>query len=108
MPEQNIYSDPAHNLDCRHRFTCGAARCPEVVPSSGPPLCHIDKFRRYQPDNESFWYDRNWEEINRITWKEVLSLQESWIYTLLIIIIIVFIFMMMVLIKVILSLKGYY
>lgn len=105
MPEQNIYSDPAHNLGCRYRFTCGAVRCPEVAGLSRPPSCHIDKFKRYQPDIESFWYNRNWEEINRITWREVLSLQESWIYTLLIIIITVFIFMMMVLIKLILKIR---
>ena len=26
------------------------------------------------------WYDKTWNEIESITWKEVLSFQESWLY----------------------------
>lgn len=103
--EQNIYSDPAHNMGCSHRFTCGAGRCPQNVRY---PSCYIDKFKRYQPGNEILWYERDWEEINRITWNEVLSLKESWIYTLILITVIVFIFMLILFIKIILQVKGYY
>lgn len=105
--EQNIYSDPAHNLGCRYRFTCGAVTCPKVEVTSRPP-CYIDKFKRYQPENETLWYNRSWEEVNRITWREVFSLQESWIYTLLLIIIVVFIVMLIIFIKVILKINLYY
>ncbi len=87
--EQNIYSDPAHNLDCRLRFTCGASWCLNEFHTSKKPPCYIDKFKRYQPESD-IWYRRNWEEVNRITWKEVFCFQESWIYTLLIIIMAVF------------------
>ncbi len=105
--EQNIYSDPAHNLVCKYRFTCGAVKCSKVEVASRPK-CYVDKFKRYQPDPETLWYNRNWEDVNRITWGEVFSLQESWIYTLLLIIIVVFIFMLMLLIKVILKVNRYY
>ncbi len=103
--EQNIYSDPGYNMGCSHRFTCGAVRCPKVVHY---PSCYIDKFKRYQPGNEILWYERDFDEINRITWNEVLSFKESWIYTLILIIVIVFIFMLMLFIKIILQVKGYY
>ena len=102
--EQNIYSDPAHNLDCSFRFTCGAARCPKEFFSSTRPSCYVDKFRRYQPEND-VWYKRDWEDVNRITWREVFCLQESWIYTLLVVIIVVFIFMVTVLIKLLLKIN---
>lgn len=105
--EQNIYSEPAHNMGCRYRFTCGAVKCPGIEVISKPP-CYIDKFSRYQPVNEAPWYQKDWEEVNRITWREVLSLQESWIYSLLIIIIVVFIFMVMLLIYVLLKANRYY
>jgi len=104
---QNVYSDPEHNLNCSRRFTCGAAECPEMVAAKNPP-CHVEKFRRYQPENEPIWYYRSWEEVNRITWREVFSLQESWIFTLLTIVIVVFLFMAMVLIYVLLKAKRYY
>lgn len=104
--EQNIYS-PANNLGCRYRFTCGAVRCQKVTIASKPP-CYIDKFSRYQPDNEAPWYRRDWEDVNRITWREVFSLKESWIYSLLIIIITAFIFMVIILIYVLLKAKRYY
>ncbi len=103
--EQNIYSDPDHNLECSHRFTCGVVRCPQYVQY---PSCYIDKFKKYQPGNEVLWHERDWDGIKRITWYEVLSLKESWIYALILIIVIVFIFMLMLFIKVILRVKGYY
>jgi hypothetical protein len=102
--EQNIYLEPAHNMGCRYRFTCGAVKCLGVEVASKPP-CYIDKFSRYQPVNEAPWYQRDWEEVNRISWREVFSLQESWIYVLLIIIVSVFIFMVMILIYVLLEAK---
>ncbi len=98
---QNVYSNPGHNPGCDYRFTCAAAKCPEVMVASEKPACHVDKFMRYQPDNNT-WYHKNWEEVNRITWVEVLSLKEAWVYLLYIIIITVFMFMAMVLIKLIL------
>ncbi|MDP2767402.1 MAG: hypothetical protein Q8O41_08140 [Candidatus Methanoperedens sp.] len=104
--EQNIYSDLAHNLGCKYRFTCGAAACPKVEVTSKPP-CYIDKFSRYQPES-IVCYQRDWEDINRITWREVFSLKESWIYTLITIIVVVFIFMVMVLIKLLLKTNRYY
>ncbi|MCE8422384.1 MAG: hypothetical protein J5U17_04620 [Candidatus Methanoperedens sp.] len=97
--EQQDYSDPAHNLRCDYRFTCGTLKCPDVKVFSEMPICHVDKFKRYQPETDSRWYDRNWKEVNRITWREVFCLRESWIYTLLLIIILVFAFMVMVLVK---------
>lgn len=100
--EQNIYSDPAHNIRCSYRFTCGAPACPGTAALPGKPSCHVDKFKRYQPESE-FWYRRSWEEVSRITWREVFCLQESWIYTLLIVIISVFMFMSMILIKLLLK-----
>ncbi|MCX9009890.1 MAG: hypothetical protein OIN66_02100 [Candidatus Methanoperedens sp.] len=100
--EPNIYSDPANNIRCSYRFTCGAKACPGISASPGMPSCHVDKFRRYQPESE-FWCRRSWEEVNRITWREVFCLQESWIYTLLVIIITVFMFMAMILIKLLLK-----
>lgn len=105
--EPNIYSDPRHNMGCSHRFTCGAVKCPQDVQY---PSCYIDKFKRYQPGNENeiLWYERDWEGINRITWNGVLSLKESWIYTLILITVIVLIFMLLLFIKVILQVKGYY
>lgn len=101
---EQTYLDPAHNLNCRYRFTCAAAECPSTAVTSRPS-CYIDRFKRYQPENDIVWYQRNWEDINRITWKEVFSLEESWIYTLLLITIIVLIFMLMLFIKVILEIN---
>ncbi|HEY9245696.1 MAG TPA: hypothetical protein VIO11_02505 [Candidatus Methanoperedens sp.] len=97
-----FYSRPAGNINCDFRFTCGAPVCPNPVSSGRPPACHIDRFKRYQPATE-IWYRKDWEEANRITWKEVFSLQASWIYALLIIIILVFIFMSLILIKLLLG-----
>ncbi|HEY9206612.1 MAG TPA: hypothetical protein VIO58_11905 [Candidatus Methanoperedens sp.] len=105
--ERHIYSEPAHNINCDFRFTCGAVRCPEIVPALKPPPCHIERFDRYQPPAE-IWHRKDWEEVNRITWREVLSLQASWIYALLLIIIAVFIFMSMTLIKLLLNVNRYY
>jgi hypothetical protein len=93
-----IYSDPAHNLGCSYHFTCAATQCPEVLESFETPLCHIEKFPRYQPENTP-WHRKNWEDVKNITWIEVLSLNEAWLYVLYIIIIVVFSFMVMVLIK---------
>lgn len=95
----NVRRVPEHNLDCRYRFTCGTNECPEFIASAKPP-CYVDKFERYQP----VWYQRDWEDLNRITWREVFSLEESWIYILYIIIILAFIFMVMIFIKVMLKL----
>jgi hypothetical protein len=103
--EQNIYLDPGHNMGCSHRFTCAASRCLQDVRY---PVCYIDKFKRYQPKNDISWYEKDWKEINRITWIEVLSLKESWIYSLILITVIVFIFMLILFIKIILQVKGYY
>ncbi len=105
--EQSIYSDPAHNLGCSYRFTCAAARCPEAGVQSDMPACHIEKFIRYQPDNDE-WYRRNWEEVNRITWVEVFSLKEAWVYILYIVIISVFMYMAMLLIKLVSRFNGYF
>lgn len=105
--EQNSYSDPAHNLGCRYRFTCGAVKCPDVEVTS-KPSCYVDKFNRYQPETQTLWHKKNWEEVNRITWREVFSLQESWIYALLLIIIVVFIFLVMILIYVLLKANRHF
>src|SRR3990172_11513961 len=96
--EHSIYSNPVHNLGCSYRFTCAATQCPEVLDSFEIPSCHVDKFARYQPEN-NIWHRKSWEEVKKITWIEVLSLHETWLYVLYIIIIVVFSFMVMVLIK---------
>jgi hypothetical protein len=101
--EQNTLSDPAHNLYCSYRFTCGSEKCPGLVAEAARPPCHVDKFKRYQPESDNCWYYRSWEEVNRITWREVFSFQESWIYALLLIIIIVFLFLSMTLVSLLLG-----
>jgi len=103
--EQNIYSDPDHNINCSHRFTCGSVRCLQKVQY---PSCYIDKFKRYQPRDEIPLYEKDWNGIKRITWNEVLSLKESWIYALILIIVTVFLFMLILFIKIILQVKGYF
>ena len=103
---QNIFSNPAHNLNCNYRFTCAAAQCPEYANALNQPSCHVDKFRRYQPGNDR--YHRNWEQVNRIAWREVFGFQETWMYILYIIIISVFMFMVMLLIKVLLLMNIIY
>ena len=105
--EDESYSEPAHNLGCRYRFTCGAVKCPAIEFTSKPP-CYVDKFKRYQPEPQNPWHRKSWEEANRITWREVFSLQESWIYALLLITIIAFIFLSIILIYVLLKTNRYY
>lgn len=102
----NVRRVPEHNIACRYRFTCGAKSCPGIEVTGKKPECYVDKFERYQP--EIVWHHRDWEEINRITWRDVLSLKESWIYSLIIIIVAVFIFLLMILIYVIIKIKRYY
>lgn len=101
-----MLSDPSNNILCSYRFTCGAKVCPEIIQSRTLPTCHTDKFNRYQPEVEEInWYQRDWEDVHRITWREVFSLQESWIYGLLLIIIVVFIFLVAIFIRVVLYLN---
>ncbi len=103
--EQQFFIDPVHNLHCQRRFTCGAVKCPDAYAALNDPGCHVDRFKRYQP--ESSWYTRDWEDVNKITWKEVFGLKEAWLYMLYIIIIAVFIFMAIMLVKVLLIFRYY-
>ena len=96
--EPAIYSDPGHNIGCSYHFTCAATQCPEIKDIFEKPSCHVEKFPRYQPESD-IWHQKSWEEVNKITWIEMFSLHEVWLYILYIIIIIVFSFMVMVLIK---------
>jgi len=80
--------------------------CPEIIQSRTLPECHTDQFNIYQPAGEEInWYHRDWEDVHRITWREVFSLQESWIYVLLLIIIVMFIFLVALFIRVLLYLR---
>ncbi|MBE0521660.1 MAG: hypothetical protein IBX39_05260 [Candidatus Methanoperedenaceae archaeon] len=98
-----IYTDSAHRLNCSYRFNCGTNQCPESVDVSKKPPCHTEKFKRYQPEGKIVLYRRDWEEINQITWRDVFTLQESWIYTLIIIIVAAFLFMAMILVKLLIN-----
>ncbi len=103
--EQQIHIDPVHNLNCQRRFTCGAAQCPDIYAILKDPGCHVDRFKRYQP--ESIWYRRDWENVRKITWIEVFGFKEGWLYILYVIIITVFIFMALMLVKVLLIFRYY-
>ncbi|VVB87962.1 Uncharacterised protein [uncultured archaeon] len=104
--ESNVYSDPAHNLGCQKRFTCGAVKCPDSYESLRDHDCYVDRFSRYQPSNE-VWYRKDWDDVRKITWWEVFGLKEKWLYIIYIIIISVFISMLMVLAKVLLIYRYY-
>lgn len=94
------FSDTAHNLSCTYRFACGNIQCPDLIDKMKPPACYIEKFSRYQPEPDKVWHQKSWEEVKRVTWRDVFSLRETWIYILLIVISVVFIFMVMIAIKV--------
>lgn len=104
--EHYVYADPAHNLDCQRRFTCKAVKCPDSYEAFRDRECHVDRFSRYQPPSD-IWYRKNWEEVNRITWRDVFGLKEVWLYALYIIIITVFIFMVLLLGKVLIIYRYY-
>ena len=98
-----IYTDVAHNPYCRYRFSCGTKQCPEYIDLSKKPPCFTEKFQRYQPEGKKVLHRRDWEDINQITWREVFTLDESWIYILIIIIVATFLLMSMILIKLMLK-----
>ncbi|MCL7413019.1 MAG: hypothetical protein M8353_05315 [ANME-2 cluster archaeon] len=87
---------PESNLSCNYRLSCGAHVCPEKIYLTKKPDCRIEKYERYQP----VWYDKNWHELNSITWYDVFSLKESWMYLLIIIVIALFLFFSAILISV--------
>ena len=100
-----IYTEPAHNPYCSYRFSCGTKQCPESVDFSKKPSCYTKKFNRYQPEGETAWHNRDWEDINQITWMEVFTLQETWIYILIIIVVAAFLLMSMILTKLLLNIN---
>ncbi len=104
--ELNVHTEPAHNLECQKRFTCGAVKCPDSYDILIDHKCHVDRFSRYQPSGE-VWYRRDWDDVKKITWWEVFGLEEAWLYTLYIIIIAVFIFMALLLAKVLIIYRYY-
>ncbi|MBU3966983.1 MAG: hypothetical protein KKG76_06390 [Euryarchaeota archaeon] len=104
--EQYVYKDPAHNLDCQRRFTCKAVKCPDSYDILRDQDCHVDKFSRYQPPGD-IWYKKDWEDVNRITWREVFGLKEAWLYAIYIIIIAVFVFMALLFVKVLFIYRYY-
>lgn len=85
---------PHSNLLCDVRLTCNARSCPLHTDFTGKrPKCWIEKYPRYQPDTYSnVWYERDWDELKNITWYDVFSLKESWMYFLILIVTAVFIF----------------
>jgi hypothetical protein len=95
-----IYTDSAHKLNCSYRFNCGTKQCPDSVDFSKKPPCYTEKFKRYQPEGKKVLHRRDWEDIKQITWMEVFTFQESWIYALIIIIVSAFLLMSMILIKI--------
>ena len=98
-----IYTAPARNMNCSYRFNCGTKECPESVVLSKKPPCFTEKFQRYQPEGKKVLHRRDWEDINQITWREVFTLNESWIYILIIIVVAAFLLMSMILIKLMLK-----
>lgn len=100
MNKSDSQATPYSNLSCQYRFNCAANLCPGSIDlSRGRPACWLEKYQRYQPDISSHdWYDRDWEELKIITWYDVFSLKESWIYVLILVIIAVFLFFCAVLI----------
>jgi hypothetical protein len=104
--EQNVYSNPAHNLECQKRFTCGAVQCPDSYDIFRDKKCYVDRFKRYQPGSD-VWYRREWDDVKKITWWEVFGLKEAWLYILYIIITASFIFMLLLLAKVLLIYRCY-
>ncbi|MFH1323266.1 MAG: hypothetical protein ABIH80_05505 [Methanobacteriota archaeon] len=104
--EKNIYSDPANNLNCQMRFTCGSVKCPDSYDILKDHQCYVDRFKRYQPSSD-VWYRREWDDVKKITWWEVFGLKEVWLYILYIIIIVIFIFMLLLLAKVLIIYRYY-
>jgi hypothetical protein len=92
---QNIYSDPAHNIACGRRFTCGKARCPADKIVSKQLQCYVEKFSRYQPDSDTsdsdIWHKKEWKEINAISWGNIFSFENPMISILFIIFLFLFI-----------------
>jgi hypothetical protein len=93
--EQNSYSNPSQNLNCNYRFTCAAAECAKTRDFTEMPACHVERFKQYQP----VWHQRDWEDIKKITWVEVFSFKEIWVYLLYIVIIGAFLDMVLVFMK---------
>ncbi len=100
-----INPDPPYNLNCRYRFNCGSEQCPEIVDFLKKPKCYTEKFKRYQPEGKKVLHRRDWEDINQITWMDVFTLHESWIYALIVIIVAAFLLMSMILIKLVLNIN---
>jgi preprotein translocase subunit SecE len=92
--KNNNHYTPLTNIMCRYRFNCGAEICPKYIDNIEiRPKCKVEKYNRYQPDIDSGeWYEKSWEEVNNITWYDIVTLKESWMYLLILIIIAVFIF----------------
>ncbi|HIH45373.1 MAG TPA: hypothetical protein HA257_09995 [Candidatus Methanoperedenaceae archaeon] len=79
---------PENNIYCQHRFTCAANQCDVRYRASlSRPPCHMP--------GEAYaarWHERDWDELDRITWNDMFSLRESWLYALYLLVIAVFMF----------------
>lgn len=85
-----------HRLDCEYRFSCRAEECPDNVEYGGSrPGCFVSPRGREV-------LERDWEDINSITWRQVFTLEEAWVYALLTIVIAVFLFYVIVLVRLLL------
>jgi hypothetical protein len=104
--EQNLYSNPAHNLECQMRFTCSAVKCPDSYDILRNRKCYVERFKHYQPESD-VWYRMEWDDVNKISWWQVFALKETWLYVLYIIIIAIFIFMLLLLAKVLIIYRYY-
>lgn len=98
--------ETAHRISCNYRFTCDRKVCPkQVIFQAGQkPGCYVEKYTGYEPPNEA-WHGKSLQDLNKITYRDVFSFKESWIYLLILILIGLFIYYSSILIKLIILIK---
>lgn len=79
---------------CVFRFTCASEVCSRGDEITSMPECYTGSLEK------PCWYEQDWREVNSITWREVFSLEELWVYLLLLIVIGVFLFYVFTLLRI--------
>lgn len=83
-----------HRIVCPFRVGCASAKdeCLRVkssdIPADGKPECYV-------PRPKKKWYDEDWNDLQRVTWVDVFSLQSVFMYVALITVIVSFMSLLM-------------
>ena len=90
------FSYTTRPIFCKKRFVCGSFKCPDEkhlskFPEGSNFPCFIEKNFQNQNKGISFEYIRKeWNEANKITWRDVICFEDRWFSILYIVLVSLF------------------